>query len=92
MFVPDIIERFQRLLGKGIIKGIRVKIGPVSIKSEGRLLSTKEYSLTEDEQKLIHDCTDTLRDPAFAEGFSKLIRTFYQNQKKVLMNWASCSL
>ncbi len=84
LFVPDIIERFQRLLGKGIIKGIRVKIGPVSIKSEGRLLSTKEYSLTEDEQKLIHDCTDTLRDPALAEGFSKLIRTFYQNQKKVL--------
>ena len=84
LFVPDIIKRFQRLLGKGIIKGIRVKIGPVSSKTEGRPLSKKEYSLTENEQQLIHDCTDTIKDPALADQFSKLIQAFYQNQKKVL--------
>lgn len=83
LFSPEIIKRFQKVLGKNIIKGIKVKIGPVS--SKNQLHSPKKtYSLTEDEQKLIAECANTLKDPDVAEHLSNLIKAFYNNQKQVL--------
>lgn len=84
LFSQEIIKRFQKVLGRNIIKGIKIKIGPVSLKKKQLSFNKKNYPLTEDEKKLINECADTLKDSDVAEQFSKLIQAFYQNQKQVL--------
>ncbi|MGE5605607.1 MAG: DciA family protein [Bacteroidota bacterium] len=84
LFSLEIVKRFQKVLGKGVIKGIKIKIGPVALEQREHALPKKDYPLTEREEKLIHDCADKLEDPDLAEHFSKLIQAFYQNQKQVL--------
>lgn len=84
LFSPDIVKRFQKVLGKGVIKGIKIKIGPVKLEQRRSPLLKKEYPLTEGEQKLIHECAAEIKDPDLAEQFLKLIQAFYQNQKQVL--------
>ncbi len=84
LFTTDIVKRYQRVLGKGIIKGIKVKIGPVSLQKKGALSPKEDYQLSEGEKKIIKECSNTLNDPDLAEQFSKLIQAFYLNQKQVL--------
>ena len=84
LFSSDIIKRFQKVLGKGVIKGIKIKIGPVKLEQRRSSLPKKEYPLTEGEQTLIHECAANIKDPDLAEHFLKLIQAFYQNQKQVL--------
>lgn len=84
LFAPDIIKRFQKVLGKSVIKGIKLKIGPVALKNKHQFTEKIDYTLTEDEKTLIKECSRTLSDPDLAENFSKLIQAFYQNQKQVL--------
>lgn len=84
LFTIEIIKRYQKVLGKGIIKGIKIKIGPVSIKKKEKLTPKEDYQLTECEIKLIKDCSNTLQDTDLADRFSKLILAFYINQKQVL--------
>jgi hypothetical protein len=80
----EIVKRFQKILGKNIIKGIKVKIGTVSL-SKTRIIPRKvNYSLTEAEKGMIENCSTPLQDPGLAGTFSKLIYSFYINQKKVL--------
>ena len=84
LFSLDIVKRFHRVLGKGVVKGIKVRIGPVALKQRRISLPKKDFPLTEGEQKMVHDCAARLKDPDLAENFSKLIKAFYQNQKHVL--------
>ncbi len=84
LFSTDIIKRFQKLLGKNIIKGIKVKIGPVSLEKKQKITKKNDYLLTEAERELINECSKTVCDPDLGGNFSKLIQAFYQNQKKVL--------
>lgn len=84
LFTADIVKRYQKILGKGIIKGIKVKIGPVSFGKKEKTASKIDYQLSEGEIKLIKDCSYQLTDPDLADRFSKLIQAFYINQKRVL--------
>ena len=84
LFALDIIKRFQRVLGRGVVKGIKIKIGPVAIEPTEDPLPKKEYPLSEGEQKLIRECAEQLKDFDLAARFSNLIQAFYRNQKQVL--------
>lgn len=84
LFSLDIVKRFQRVLGKGVVKGIKIKIGPVAMAQKENSVPKIDHPITAEEQKLINECTDKLKDPDLAEHFSKLIQAFYQNQKQVL--------
>ncbi len=84
LFSPDIVKRFQRVLGKGIIKGIKIRIGPVKLGRIRQPFPKTDYPLTEGEQRLINDCVEKLNDPDLAAHFSKLIKVFYQKQKQIL--------
>lgn len=84
LFSTDIIKRFQKLLGKNVIKGIKIKIGSVSLQKKQKIARKTDYPLTEAEKGIIKDCSSTLDDPNLAENFSKLIQAFYQNQKQIL--------
>lgn len=80
----EIVKRFQKILGKNIIKGIKIKIGTVSISKTRNDSKKKYYSLTEAEKELIEKYSKTIQDPDLAGSFSKLIHSFYQSQKQIL--------
>lgn len=80
----EIVKRFQKILGKNIIKGIKIKIGTVSLSKTRNNPRKVKYSLTETEKGIIENCSTTIQDPGLAETFSKLIYSFYLNQKQVL--------
>lgn len=80
----DILKKFQRVLGKNIVKGIKVKIGSILIQKKPKISINVDYSLTEDEKILIDDCSKTLQDPDLAGIFTKVVQSFYRNQKQVL--------
>lgn len=80
----DIIKRFQKVLGKNIIKGIKVKIGSVSV-SQKQIFSRKiDFPLTQAEEELIGNCLKTLQDPDLVGIFTKVAQSFYRNQKQIL--------
>lgn len=80
----EIVKRFQKILGKNIIKGIKIKIGAVSLSENRNNSKAINYSLTEAEKELVQKCSKTLQDPDLAGSFSKLIHSFYLSQKQVL--------
>jgi len=84
LFSMDIVKRFHKLLGKNIVKGIKIKIGPISLPKKQKIVRKNDYPLTEAEKGLIKDCSSTLNDPDLAGNFSKLIQAFYQNQNQIL--------
>lgn len=80
----EIVKRFQKILGKNIIKGIKIKIGTISLSKTRNISQEINCSLTETEKDLIENCSKTLQDPDLATIFSKLIDSFYRNQKQIL--------
>lgn len=80
----DILKRYRKVLGSKVIKGIKVKIGPVKINPKPNPGVNPAYELTEKERELIRKCSDTLKDDDLGVQFSKLIAAFYRNQKRIL--------
>jgi len=80
----DILKRYHKVLGSKVIKGIKVKIGPVSIDRKPNPGVNPEYELTEKERELIRECSSTLKDDDLGVQFSRLITAFYRSQKRIL--------
>ncbi len=80
----EIIKRFQKVLGKNIIKGIKIKIGATTLPKKHTFSSVNDYPLTDGEKNIIENCSNTLKDPDLSSIMVKLIQSFYQNQKQVL--------
>lgn len=80
----EIVKRFQKILGKNIIKGIKIKIGAVSFINTPSKSNEINCSLTEAEKEKIERYSETIQDPVLARSFSKLIYSFYQSQKQIL--------
>lgn len=81
MLSPEIIGRYRKLLGNGVIRGIRVKIGPVQKIKRPVTEEDIEIPLTEPEQQSIRECCQAVADPELASKLAGLMTRHYQNKQ-----------
>lgn len=80
----DIIKKYQKVLGRGVIKSIKVKIGTIT-QTPPVFSSPKEDALlSSTEEKAIETCAQPISDSDVAARFKDLMKKVIQNQKKVL--------
>lgn len=65
----DIIKRCDRIVGRGVIKSIRVRIGVIPAQSES-VIPSKIADLEPAQQRLIEECRDQISDPELREKFA----------------------
>ena len=83
LFNLEILKRYQKLLGKGVVKSIKVKIGSDKnniLKKSGN----KKYTLSELENQYISQCCDYLKDTELSKSLAKLMESSILRQKKEL--------
>ncbi|MCL6589726.1 MAG: DUF721 domain-containing protein [Firmicutes bacterium] len=81
----EIVKKFQKFLGKGVIQGVRVKIG--SLKPQTRAIEEgkPEIELSEETKKLIIKCSQNIQDPQLAASFSMFMKKAYQLKEKMII-------
>jgi hypothetical protein len=83
LMIPNFLDKYQRYLGKGVLKGIKVKIG--TIKQTLTIIevtTTENLVLDNPEILAIDSCKNQIEDPVLADQFSKLMQKVYLVHKK----------
>ena len=77
----DIVKKYRKLLGEGIVKGIKIKIGAIKVilKKEQDI---PEFALENDEKKEISACVQVISDPKLAGTFSRFMERMYLMRKQ----------
>lgn len=79
----ELLKKYQKILGRGIIKGIKVKIAPLSPKNN----SIQENFVMDHQIKLenevnINRCCATISDNEVAKQFSRFMKKVHLEQEK----------
>lgn len=91
MMNPDIVKKYQYLLGNGIIRGVKIKVGMVKVKTTTPEVPIQQILLSNDEEIKINYCKKEINDPQLAEGFSKFMtHTLLRYQQKKLAGGQEC--
>jgi hypothetical protein len=79
--IPNFLEKYQKYLGKGVLKGIKVKIG--TIKQLTKESPTLDWNLIleKDEVQAIDKCKSEIADPVLAAKFANFMQKSYVNYK-----------
>jgi hypothetical protein len=82
MMTPDILKRYQTLLGANILKGVRIKVG--SVPHSVNRVPKKDCGpvLRDDEVKLIRESCQPLADPELSQRFQKLMERSFKNRRR----------
>jgi hypothetical protein len=81
MMTPDILKRYQTVLGPNILKGIRIRVGSIpQVNSVPK--QDCEMALRDDELKLIRESCQSLADPELAKGFQTLMEHSFMNRRR----------
>lgn len=90
MLSSDIIKRYQKVLGTGVVKSIKIKIGTITENlSPVTESNSQEQELSGEENFLIRQCSETIRDPEIAAKFSKFMKKGIQVKKSKLVKGGS---
>jgi hypothetical protein len=83
LMIPNLMDKYQKYLGKGVLKGIKIKIGSIK-QSPTKIESAIEQILVLDnpEISVIDSCKMQIEDPELADQFSKLMQKAYLIHKK----------
>ena len=87
----EIIERYQNVLGRGIIKQIKVKIGTIKRTSEAETPIISAALSTETEES-IAACEENISDLRLAETFARFMKKSYQNRERIRAKGGSTCL
>ncbi len=88
----DIIKRCDRIVGRGVIKSIRVRIGVISAQPESAI-PAKIADLEPAQQQLIEECRDEISDPDLREKFAgAMIRSLRLSKEKQAIHHGYCGL
>jgi Protein of unknown function (DUF721). len=82
LMVPNFLEKYQKILGKSVLKGIKVKVGTTKQSVVQPQLSVNDFLLEKSEVLAIDDCKNQIHDPELAAEFSKLMQKAYLDHKK----------
>lgn len=77
----DIVKKYRKILGPNIIKGVKIKIGPVQ-SNQGEKKETK-VTLDPAENELIEKCEQMIPEPDLAEKFATFMKKHYVLKKKM---------
>lgn len=78
----DIVNRFQRILGRGVVKTIKIKIAPTTPIVQSKEISVVE--LSETDQTLINECCKEISDEELAAPFRKMMRQVKTRNQRLL--------
>jgi hypothetical protein len=86
----DIVKRYQHLLGSGVIKGIKIKIGSVDLPKE-KIGDNAISGLDQKEQEFVASNCRKIADPEVAEGFQRMMKqALLANHKKQAEGFKPC--
>ena len=77
----DIVKKYRRILGPNIIKGVRIKIGPVQ--SNPVVEKSPEVTLNPEENELIEKCGLIIQEPVLADKFALFMKKHYLLKRKI---------
>lgn len=86
----EILEKYQKLLGKGILRDVIIKVDAVSLKPVEENSDFKLPELDESEKNEIVNHTKNIADEALAKKFQQIMETNLQRQKKLLQSGGKC--
>jgi hypothetical protein len=78
----DIVKKYRRILGPNIIKGVKIKIGPVQ-SNQGDKEKEPEVTLNPAENALIEKCGQMIPEPDLAVKFATLMQKHYVLKRKM---------
>ena len=82
LMVPNFLEKYPKYIGKGVLKGIKIKVGTTHHSSSGKIPSLRDFSLEKSEVSEIETCKKGIEDPELAVRFEKLMQKSFLVQKK----------
>jgi hypothetical protein len=77
----DIIKKYRKMFGDGIVKGIKIKIGALNEISKIRQ-SAPDVILQNEEKAEISACAQTIADPLLADTFGHFMEIMYLIRKR----------
>ncbi|HPT86333.1 MAG TPA: DciA family protein [Bacillota bacterium] len=86
LLCPDILKKYQTVLGRDVLKGIKVKIGTINTKSASQDNGDHavDLCLDEREQQKINECLENIKDPELAQVFGQTMRRVLAYQQRLL--------
>lgn len=78
----DIVKKYRKILGPNIIKGVKIKIGPVQNNID-RTYKEPEVSLNPEENNMIEKCGQMIPEPDLAARFTALMEKHYLLKRKM---------
>ncbi|HEX7713252.1 MAG TPA: DciA family protein [Bacillota bacterium] len=76
---PEIILRYRKVLGQGIIKSIKIKVGSTNIITVPDQ-ENPDVQLDRETETMISACGEEIQDPQLAEKFVHFMQKSYMNQ------------
>ena len=96
LLIPEICARYRRLMGSAIIKGIKVKIGPIPQRPVKDRTPTDLPELDAGEAQAIASCAHEINDPELESSLVGLMTSFYRKRKQLqesgAVNCQSCGV
>lgn len=87
----DILRKINRKIGKGVIKGLKVKIGSIKTTPFNQEQTEMDVQLDETDMKKISDCSSLIKDPDLATKFQQMMdRSYRKNQKQLANGGGKC--
>ncbi len=78
----DIVKRYQKVLGRGVIRNIKLKVAPIQITAEEKKVVAPELPLNHQEEWFIQECAQEIKDPDLEARFTQMMRKSLQNTKR----------
>ncbi|TCL76336.1 uncharacterized protein DUF721 [Hydrogenispora ethanolica] len=78
----EILKRFQKLLGRNIIKNIKVRIAPLCEPPRPPAPQPCPVELSPDDEKFIAECGQEIPDPEIEARFAAVMRKHLKNTKQ----------
>lgn len=80
--LPNFLEKYRKYLGKGVLKGIKIKVGTTRQSLSVKDPSLQDFYLENSEVSEIKNCKQEIEDPELAVRFEKLMQKSYLVHKK----------
>lgn len=86
MMKADILHKYQQLLGLGIIKDIKVKVGSLQQSPESGEHHDLCFELNKEEAAAIEQCEREISDSVLAEKFASFMQRSFLKKKEIKAN------
>jgi hypothetical protein len=79
----DIVKKYRKILGPNIVKGVKIKIGPVQLHDGNNSKNEPEVILNSKETAMIEKCRQMIPEPDLAVKFAELMAKHYIVKRQI---------